>query len=95
VNIASSFTFYNNKYLFKQGFMRRGMYLVQNGGLQGKTPSLASLCVNCGVCKTHCPQKIDIPSELLKVKKEFEGFLAKPIMFLLNLMFSAGKRKAR
>jgi len=95
VNIASSFSFYNNKYLFNQSFMSRGFYLVQNGGLQGKTPALASQCVNCGVCKTHCPQKIDIPAELLKVKKEFEGFLAKPIMLLLNLMFSAGKRKTK
>ena len=95
VNIASAFTFYNNKYLFKQGFMNRAMYLVQNGGLMGKTPSLAGQCVNCGVCKTHCPQRIDIPAQLLKVKKEFEGFLSKPILFLLNMMFSAGKRKAK
>jgi uncharacterized protein len=95
VNIASAFTFYNNKYLFKQGFMNRGMYLVQNGGLMGKTPTLASQCVNCGVCKTRCPQKIDIPVQLLKVKKEFEGFLLKPLTFLLNMMFSAGKRKEK
>lgn len=95
VNIAASFTFYNNKYLFNQRFMSRGMYLIQCGGLQGKTPALASQCVNCGVCKEHCPQKIDIPAGLLKVKKDFEGFLAKPIIFLLNLMFSAGKRKSQ
>jgi hypothetical protein len=33
--------------------------------------------------------------QLLKVKKEFEGLLLKPLVFLLNLMFSAGKRKAK
>lgn len=33
----------------------------------------ASACIRCGVCKTHCPQSLDIPGWLEKVVAEFEG----------------------
>ena len=33
----------------------------------------ASACVDCGQCKRHCPQELDIPSWLVKVAGEFEG----------------------
>ncbi len=29
----------------------------------------ATLCIECGVCKSHCPQQIDIPRGLKKVKE--------------------------
>jgi predicted aldo/keto reductase-like oxidoreductase len=93
VNIPMSFSFYNNKYLFKQGLMNRMMYLAQLGPLQGRKPMLASQCVECGKCMKHCPQKINIPENLKQVKKNFEGFLAKPIMLLCNIMLSTGRRK--
>lgn len=96
VDIPSSFHFYNNKYLFKQGFMSRSMYLLQQSGMQEKKPALASQCVECGICVEHCPQSIDIPQELKKVVKEFEGkLLTKPLMFILRQAFSrmGGRRK--
>ncbi len=37
----------------------------------------ASNCVGCGKCKSHCPQSIDIPSELKTVQKEMEGTIYK------------------
>ena len=40
--------------------------------LRGKVESLASACVGCGVCKTKCPQHIDIPARLAEVKARFE-----------------------
>lgn len=33
----------------------------------------ASACIQCGNCKKHCPQGIDIPAWMLKVAAEFEG----------------------
>lgn len=33
--------------------------------------SRASACVKCGACMKHCPQKINIPQELEKIKAEF------------------------
>ncbi|MCG8431257.1 MAG: aldo/keto reductase [Candidatus Omnitrophica bacterium] len=93
VNIPFSFSFYNNKYIFKQGFLSRLMYLAQLGPLQGRKAMLASQCVECGKCMKHCPQHINIPDELKKVKREFEGFFTRPLMFLVNRMLSVGSRK--
>ncbi|MCG8570923.1 MAG: aldo/keto reductase [Spirochaetes bacterium] len=94
VDIPSSFTFYNNKYLFKQGFMSRSFYLLQLGDLQEGKPALASQCIDCGKCVKHCPQNINIPVELKKVKKDFEGkFTTKPLLFLMKTMLSQGEKK--
>ena len=93
VNIPSAFTFYNEKYLFKKGFMSRMFYLMQLGKIGDKEPMLASRCVDCGICVKKCPQKIDIPAELKHVKKDFEGFLSKPLLFMIKAVMSKGKRK--
>lgn len=96
VDIPSSFHFYNNKYLFKQGFMSRSLYLLQQSGMQEKQPALASQCIECGQCVEHCPQSIDIPNELKNVEKEFEGkFTTRPLIFLLNSAVSQGRRKTK
>lgn len=96
VDIPTAFHFYNNKYLFKQGFMSRALYLTQLGGMQEKKPNLASQCVECGKCLEHCPQSIDIPNELKKVRKEFEGKLTtKPLQALLAIGLSQGRRKGQ
>ena len=34
--------------------------------------SRASACVNCGACKKHCPQKIDIPAFMKQIAEEFK-----------------------
>ncbi len=93
VDIPACFSSYNAKYLFKQGFTSRMMYLLLQSGGAGKAPTLASQCVECGKCVEHCPQKIDIPAELKKVDKEFEGWLAKPLLFLLGMSMSKGRRR--
>jgi len=93
VNIPSAFHFYNNKYLFKQGFMSRMLYLVQLGNIQERKPMLASQCIECGACVKHCPQHIDIPAELKKVQKELEGMLSKPLLLLAKTMLSRGRRR--
>lgn len=36
-------------------------------------PKSASLCIKCGKCAKHCPQHIDIPSEMENVAKALEG----------------------
>ncbi len=93
VDIPSAFSFYNQKYLFKQGFMSRAVYLLQHGTIQGRKPSLASQCVECGLCMKHCPQGIQIPGELRKVEKEFEGLFTGALNFVLKAVLSAGRRK--
>jgi ferredoxin len=48
----------------------------------------AGKCNGCGKCLRKCPQKLDIVSELKKVKKEFEVPGSKYILlFVQNVGF--------
>ncbi len=74
VNIPECMKIYNEKYLFEhkglfnQSFMDYYQYV---GGIMGNEGN-AGKCNGCGKCLRKCPQKLDIISELKKVKKEFE-----------------------
>ena len=74
VNIPQCLKLYNEKYLFDhKGFINSSLfdYFQYVGGVMGKA-SYAGMCNGCGKCLRKCPQKLDIISELKKVKKEFE-----------------------
>ena len=74
VNIPECMKIYNEKYLFNhKGFLNPSSrdYFQYLSGIMAK-PSHASKCNGCGKCLRKCPQKLDIISELKKVKKEFE-----------------------
>lgn len=74
VNIPECLKIYNEKYLFNhKGFVNQSFidYYQYVGGIMGKAGN-AGLCNGCGKCLRKCPQKLDIISELKKVKKEFE-----------------------
>ena len=74
VNIPECLKIYNEKYLFDhKGFINPAFmdYYQYVGGIMGKAGN-AGLCNGCGKCLRKCPQKLDIISELKKVKKEFE-----------------------
>ena len=78
VNIPDCFKIYNEKYLFNKkgiGPISNAMmnYYMIVGGITNKQSS-AGLCNQCGRCKRLCPQSIDIPNELDRVKSEFERF---------------------
>lgn len=48
--------------------------------------SNAGLCNGCGKCLRKCPQHLDIPKELDKVKKEFEGHFFKfKVLFVKSI----------
>lgn len=74
VNIPTCMRIYNEKYLFEhKGLFNPSLidYFQYVGGVMGNA-SNAGLCNGCGKCLRKCPQKLDIISELEKVKKEFE-----------------------
>ena len=90
VNIPECLKIYNEKHLFNQkGFINSSLldYYQYLAGVMGK-PANAGLCNGCGKCLRKCPQKLDIISELKKVKKEFElpGFKL-IIAFVRNIGF--------
>jgi uncharacterized protein len=95
INIPYVFSIYNNKYLFNQRMMSRLLYVLQCGGIQGKKPGLASQCVSCGLCIKHCPQGIDVPGQMERIKKEFEDILFKPLKFIVAKAFDIGKGKKK
>jgi predicted aldo/keto reductase-like oxidoreductase len=78
VNIPQNFACLNNIALEKSLF-RRVMVRRNFRKLQGKKTKVdltnsngnANLCIKCGACVEKCPQKIQIPKELEKVKREF------------------------
>ena len=62
VDIPGIFHYYNLMYLEKKTAAR--VEFARNIGLR-EQPGFASLCVSCGKCESHCPQKLEI-RELLK-----------------------------
>ncbi|WP_455644895.1 aldo/keto reductase [Methanosphaera sp.] len=87
VNIPECFKLYNERFLFNTKLYginhSLAMYVFNLLGLSGEAHD-ASLCKNCGVCVSKCPQHIDIPKELRNVDKKFHRRLLKPLVPLIN-----------
>jgi predicted aldo/keto reductase-like oxidoreductase len=86
VNIPECMKIYNEKYLFgHKGFINESFmdYYQYVGGIMGSEGN-AGKCNGCGKCLRKCPQKLDIISELKKVKKEFEFPGLKFVMFFVR-----------
>ncbi|MBN2852706.1 MAG: aldo/keto reductase [Clostridia bacterium] len=62
VDIPEIFKLYNSVSVMKSHFIDRLVYrdTILHAG------NGADKCVECGICKIHCPQSIDIPEELKK-----------------------------
>ena len=70
VDIASIFSLYNQYKqdttgMGKVGFISHYEALREN--------ERADKCIKCGLCKTKCPQQLDIPALLAKVDKEYKA----------------------
>ncbi|WP_458455220.1 aldo/keto reductase [Methanobrevibacter sp.] len=98
VNIPICLRVYNEKYLFGYtGFINDALfdYYQYVGGIMGSEGN-AGKCNGCGKCLRKCPQKLDIPAELEKVKKEFEVPGYKYILlFVQNIGFPLYRRVVR
>jgi hypothetical protein len=92
VNIPSCFDFYNSRHTFKDK-MAKMMYLFFNGGIVTDQPSLASVCTQCEECLEKCPQQLPIPDLLSEVKEDMEGFMTKPLIWLIGRTMKVRKKK--
>lgn len=81
VDIPACFKIYNNKYIFGES-----REYFQLSGLAGGNGSYAGKCRNCGVCLDKCPQKINIPREMVNVKSDLEFFGYDCIMAFVRLI---------
>lgn len=81
VDIPTCFSCYNDREI-EGKFAAIGKYIMQTS-LKAQAHN-ASLCTQCGKCEIHCPQKIEIREELVKVTKTLEGFYYKPARFVIK-----------
>lgn len=70
VDIPGTFAAYNRRY--SEGRRSALIEYFMCTALR-KDSSAASNCIQCGKCEQHCPQKIEIRSELKNAKKKLEG----------------------
>lgn len=77
VDIPLCFNSYNDLALLNP-FIARFYYIIRT------YKHNASLCIECGKCETHCPQKIEIRKELKATAKTMESFPYKPARFVIS-----------
>jgi len=90
VDIPGYFYYYNLSAIENKASAQFGF--TQNIGLR-KEPAFASQCINCGKCKKHCPQHIDIPEELKKADKVLRPPFKKFTNHLMRLIFYRKRKK--
>ncbi len=90
VDIPLIFADYNSKYFFKGGITGI-QYLARHSGLLGEKSGV-NLCTNCGKCKKHCPQNIDIPVKLIEAHKALDNIFIRAGLSATKGLLSLGKR---
>ncbi len=80
IQIPDAFKALNDKHMFKSR-LTKYMY-VRAISFPKRKVAWASTCIDCKKCVKHCPQHINIPSELKKVSKELERIDSKIVSFL-------------
>jgi len=92
VNIPSCFDWYNSKHAFKDKAAKM-MYTFQNGGIVTEKVTFASECVECGQCEEKCPQQLPIPKLLKDVAEDMEGWMTKPMIWMIKRVMKVKKKK--
>jgi len=75
VNIPACFTAYNTVY--SMGYVAGMHQFVTSTGLMSERSASPSLCVKCGICESHCPQRLPIIEHLAQVNRRMEPFWVK------------------
>jgi len=76
VDIPTCLSCYNESHGKYVDGMRH--YFMNTGAISSKQ-SNASKCIDCGKCEEHCPQSIEIRSQLKKVRRRLESFWYRPL----------------
>ncbi|WP_305768860.1 aldo/keto reductase [Candidatus Epulonipiscium viviparus] len=94
VDIPGIFSDYNSNSFFG-GMMPKAFYIQKLLGM-GTAKSGADLCVACGKCMTHCPQGIQIPTQLKEADKALgKKYLVYPIKLGMKLFSKKKKVKIK
>jgi len=91
VNIPGCFTAYNTVY--SMGFAAGMHQFVSSTALMSERSGSPSLCVKCGVCESHCPQRLPIIENLGQVSRRMEPFWVKFIGFCIRAFLGKKRKK--
>ena len=99
VDIPVCFEQFNIYHMFGNKKRTKMLYPILVGGTTDGKPGLASQCTRCGECVELCPQNLPIPELLDEVKKEMEGVMTKPLIWMgrkyLTVLGRRAMRKAK
>ena len=87
VDIPTCLSCYNM--IATEGVIRATAKYVMQTSIKVK-PQVASLCNQCGICESKCPQKIAIREELKNTAKRFEKVVYRPALCLVKRFFQGG-----
>jgi len=93
VNIPGCFAAYNT--IYSMGYVAGMHQFVTSTGLTSERSSSPSLCVKCGVCESHCPQKLPIIEHLGQVRRRMEPFFVKFVGVCVRAFFGKKRTKVR
>jgi len=91
VNIPGCFTAYNT--IYSLGYVAGMHQFVTSTGLVSERSASPSLCVKCGICESHCPQKLPIIEYLAQVRRRMEPFWVKFIGVCVRAFFGNKRKK--
>jgi predicted aldo/keto reductase-like oxidoreductase len=91
VNIPGCFTAYNAVYSL--GYVAGMHQFVTSTALTSERSGSPSLCVKCGVCESHCPQKLPIMEYLAQVSRRMEPFWFKFIGSCVRAFLGKKRKK--
>jgi len=91
VNIPGCFSAYNMRY--SMGYVAGMQQFITSTGFTSEKSSSPSLCVKCGKCETHCPQKLSIMKELANVKKKMEPWWIRFIGICARAFLGKSRKK--
>jgi predicted aldo/keto reductase-like oxidoreductase len=91
VNIPGSFSAYNM--LYAMGFYSGFQQYIMSTGFTSEKGSSPVRCIKCGKCETHCPQKIPIMKELVRVRKKMEPWPVQCIGACVRAFLGKSRKK--
>ena len=91
VNIPGCFSAYNMMYSLS--YVAGMQQFITSTGFTSEKSGSPSLCVKCGKCETHCPQKLSIMKELVNVKKKMEPWLIRFIGVCARAFLGKSRKK--
>jgi predicted aldo/keto reductase-like oxidoreductase len=92
INIPGCFASYNVS--FSIGYVAGMQQFVTSTGVSASRRAGPGLCVKCGKCESHCPQRLPIMENLTQVRKRMEPLLFRCFVGLFRAFLGQKKRRA-